>query len=235
MWIGVILIATVLLAIGFWRDVFRGRRTAPGLRFEAREVVRVINGPFQHFQGTIESVQASKFKVLVLLYGLEQPVEFDLTELEKSAAAPQAERAMPANQVLSAGAYDPALAKPTVEDWQIEREVEERNLRGFKRKTVVDGLIRLGFSSDEIASLEHFLSNELPIERDPGWIASGRAERAEILRLSPQHLVDYVIWRLEGESFTAWSLETQRVIDRLRLLSARERRSFRELFRLLVR
>jgi len=61
-------------------------RPQPKVRFEAGEAVKVINGPFQDFNGTIEEVKADKGKVRVLIsiFGRATPVELDFVQVEKS-------------------------------------------------------------------------------------------------------------------------------------------------------
>ncbi|MFV8829645.1 transcription termination/antitermination protein NusG [Alkalihalobacterium sp. APHAB7] len=53
--------------------------------FEIKESVRVIEGPFANFIGTIEEIQADKrkVKVHVNMFGRETPVELEFTQVEK--------------------------------------------------------------------------------------------------------------------------------------------------------
>jgi len=53
--------------------------------FELKENVRVSDGPFANFEGTIEhiDVDKQKIKVHVDMFGRETPVELDFTQLEK--------------------------------------------------------------------------------------------------------------------------------------------------------
>ena len=53
--------------------------------FEPGELVRVINGPFNDFNGVVEEVnyEKSKLRVAVTIFGRSTPVELDFTEVEK--------------------------------------------------------------------------------------------------------------------------------------------------------
>lgn len=53
--------------------------------FELKENVRVSDGPFANFTGTIEHIDADKqtVKVHVNMFGRETPVELDFTQIEK--------------------------------------------------------------------------------------------------------------------------------------------------------
>ncbi|WP_099156810.1 transcription termination/antitermination protein NusG [Virgibacillus ndiopensis] len=53
--------------------------------FEIKENVRVIDGPFSNFTGTIEhiDVDKQKIKVHVNMFGRETPVELDFSQIEK--------------------------------------------------------------------------------------------------------------------------------------------------------
>lgn len=53
--------------------------------FELKENVRVIDGPFSGFEGTIENIDADKqkIKVHVNMFGRETPVELDFSQIEK--------------------------------------------------------------------------------------------------------------------------------------------------------
>lgn len=61
-------------------------RPAPKMRFEEGEVVRVTDGPFANFNGTVDEVNLDKGKlrVLVSIFGRATPVELDFTQVEKS-------------------------------------------------------------------------------------------------------------------------------------------------------
>jgi transcriptional antiterminator NusG len=57
----------------------------PKIDFETGESVRVIEGPFANFVGSIEEVLADrrKIKVLVSMFGRETPVELEFFQVEK--------------------------------------------------------------------------------------------------------------------------------------------------------
>ena len=57
----------------------------PKIDFELKEVVRVKEGPFANFVGSVEEILAdkSKLRVLVNMFGRETPVELDFTQVEK--------------------------------------------------------------------------------------------------------------------------------------------------------
>jgi transcription termination/antitermination protein NusG len=61
-------------------------RPKPKVLFEVGEAVKVVDGPFQDFNGTVEEVRAEKGKVRVLIsiFGRATPVELDFVQVEKS-------------------------------------------------------------------------------------------------------------------------------------------------------
>jgi transcriptional antiterminator NusG len=46
--------------------------------------VKVIEGPFASFVGTVEAVTDKKLKVNVSIFGRPTPVELDYTQIEKA-------------------------------------------------------------------------------------------------------------------------------------------------------
>ena len=61
-------------------------RPKPKVAFEDGERVRVTDGPFVNFNGIIDSVNADKGKlrVMVSIFGRETPVELDFIQVEKA-------------------------------------------------------------------------------------------------------------------------------------------------------
>ena len=57
----------------------------PKVMFEPGEVVRIIDGPFNDFNGVVETVdfEKNKLKVSVLVFGKPTPIELSLTQVEK--------------------------------------------------------------------------------------------------------------------------------------------------------
>jgi transcriptional antiterminator NusG len=58
----------------------------PIQRFESGDSVRVIDGPFQNFNGTVEDVNydKAKLRVLVSIFGRATPIELDFVQVEST-------------------------------------------------------------------------------------------------------------------------------------------------------
>ncbi len=61
-------------------------KAKPKISFNVGDSVRVIDGPFVNFIGTIEEVKSEKrkLKVLVSIFGRSTPVELDFIQVEKN-------------------------------------------------------------------------------------------------------------------------------------------------------
>jgi len=62
-------------------------KAAPKVEFDEGDQVRVIDGPFANFSGSVEEVKPEKQKVRVLvsIFGRSTPVELDFVQVEKVA------------------------------------------------------------------------------------------------------------------------------------------------------
>jgi len=58
----------------------------PKVLFESGEHVKVVDGPFQDFNGVVEEVkpEKGKLRVLISIFGRATPVELDFVQVEKS-------------------------------------------------------------------------------------------------------------------------------------------------------
>ena len=54
-------------------------------KFTTGEAVKIVDGPFAEFLGSIESIdeEKGKVKVLVSIFGRETPVELDFLQIKK--------------------------------------------------------------------------------------------------------------------------------------------------------
>ncbi|TCS69159.1 transcription antitermination protein nusG [Effusibacillus lacus] len=59
--------------------------TKPKVEFTVKEAVRVVEGPFANFVGSVEEIHPDKqkVKVLVSMFGRETPLELDFSQIEK--------------------------------------------------------------------------------------------------------------------------------------------------------
>lgn len=64
------------------------QKPRPKVQFDVGDTVRVNDGPFANFNGTIEEVNPDKgrVKVLVSIFGRSTPVELDFMQVEKTSA-----------------------------------------------------------------------------------------------------------------------------------------------------
>jgi transcriptional antiterminator NusG len=63
------------------------KKVVPKVQFDAGDQVRVTDGPFTNFSGSIQEVKAEKQKVRVLvsIFGRATPVELDFSQVERVA------------------------------------------------------------------------------------------------------------------------------------------------------
>jgi transcriptional antiterminator NusG len=72
--------------MGFQRVQEGVDKPRPKVLFEAGEVVRVTDGPFNDFNGVVEEVnyEKSRLRVSVLIFGRSTPVELEFGQVEKA-------------------------------------------------------------------------------------------------------------------------------------------------------
>jgi transcriptional antiterminator NusG len=69
-----------------------GETPRPEVRIRIGERVKIIDGPFTDFFGTVDEVMGDKerLRVLVSFFGRETPVELDFLQVEKQSGGPVA-------------------------------------------------------------------------------------------------------------------------------------------------
>ncbi|HIE03254.1 MAG TPA: transcription termination/antitermination factor NusG [Candidatus Latescibacteria bacterium] len=62
-----------------------GQRPSTGLPFQEGDLVKVVDGPFKNFTGTVDEVypERRKMRVMVSIFGRPTPVELDVLQVER--------------------------------------------------------------------------------------------------------------------------------------------------------
>ncbi len=70
-----------------YRQTTAAERPRPKMTFEKNEMVRIIDGPFNNFQGKVDEINPERntLRVLVTIFGRATPVELDFLQVEKTA------------------------------------------------------------------------------------------------------------------------------------------------------
>jgi transcriptional antiterminator NusG len=70
-----------------YRQTTAAERPRPKMTFEKNETVRIIDGPFNNFQGKVDEINPERntLRVLVTIFGRATPVELDFLQVEKTA------------------------------------------------------------------------------------------------------------------------------------------------------
>ena len=76
----------VLVQMEMDEDTWHLVKEVPKVLFEPGEVVRVTDGPFNDFNGVVESVnyEKNRLQVAVQILGRSTPVELDFSQVEKA-------------------------------------------------------------------------------------------------------------------------------------------------------
>ena len=69
-----------------YRQQTSAERPRPKLSFEKNETVRIIEGPFNNFQGKVDEVNTERgtLRVMVTIFGRSTPVELEFLQVEKT-------------------------------------------------------------------------------------------------------------------------------------------------------
>ena len=69
-----------------YRQQTSAERPRPKLSFEKNETVRIIEGPFNNFQGKVDEVNIERgtLRVMVTIFGRSTPVELEFLQVEKT-------------------------------------------------------------------------------------------------------------------------------------------------------